>query len=85
MRPFSKTTCLFIGVNVLLFIGLLCLTQNISKMDKVKDNKMKPNLRISNYFEIPVAADEYLNREPRFSIVIVSHKEVLLEKTYPIK
>ena len=85
MRPFATTTYVFIGINILLFVGLLWLTQQISKMDKVKDNQMKPHLRISNHFEIPVAPEEHVKRESRFSIVIVTHKEVLLEKTYPIK
>ena len=84
MRPFATTTYLFIGINILLFIGLICLTQKISKMDKAMNNKMKPHLRMSNHFEIPVAADEYVKPEPSFTVVLVTHKEVLLEKTYPI-
>lgn len=83
MRPFAGTTCVFLCINLMLFLGLFWITRKITQIDVMKETKVKPHLRIANTFEIPVAPQEEVKRDPRFSVVIVTHKEVLLEKTYP--
>lgn len=65
--------------------GFVWFNRSLSQLSKFPAEGRKSHLRLAYDFQSPQTVDEYYANTKRFSVVIVTHKEALLEKTYPIK
>ena len=55
----------------------------MNKPQNKKEEEFVSHLRLESGPVNIMTEDEYFRNEKRFSVVIVTHKEPLLEKTYP--
>ena len=67
------------------FSGFVWFNRNLSQLSRFPTEGRKSHLRLAYDFQSPQTVDEYYANTKRFSVVIVTHKEALLKKTYPIK
>ena len=72
------------AITVLFFVVFFRLNGNIDKLDTKREEEYMKHLRMRNERVSIMTEEEYYSDEKRFSIVIVTHQEPLLEKTYPI-
>ncbi len=84
-----RRTTLFVYFSLVfviaLFSGFVWFNRSLSQLSKFPAEGRKSHLRLAYDFQSPQTVDEYYANTKRFSVVIVTHKEALLEKTYPIK
>ena len=83
MRGSSVATIIFAIINLACIVVLVWLNRNADSFDQKRKDVLKKHLRLSNDFMPPMTENEYYANEKRFSVVIVTHQEVMLEKTYP--
>ena len=69
---------------IALFSGFIWFNRSMSKLSQVRGEGRKSHLRLTYDFQSPQTVDEFYANTQRFSVVIVTHNEALLEKTYPI-
>lgn len=84
MRNTTAVTVIFVFVNALVFSWFLWFNKSAASVAKSDRDYRRQFLRDSHSFEAPIVADELYANTQRFSVVIVTHNEALLEKTYPI-
>lgn len=83
MRGSSIATFIFAVINLACIVVLVWLNRNADSFDQQRKDVLKKHLRLSNDFMPPITENEYYANEKRFSVVVVSHHEEMLEKTYP--
>ena len=83
MRLTSVATYVFLAFNVLGFVVLMRMNWGMNKPQNKKEKEFVSHLRLESGPVNIMTEDEYFRNEKRFSVVIVTHKETLLEKTYP--
>ena len=83
MRLFSIISCTFLLVNICCIFCFVWVYQYTKVRFDVSNESANHYLR--NIKEVVVAdsVSDTPSKEKRFSIVIVTHMETLLEKTYP--
>ena len=84
MRYITIATYFLVSITVLFFVVFFRMNGNIDKLDTKREEEYMKHLRMRNERVNIMTEEEYYRDEKRFSIVIVTHKEPLLEKTYPI-
>lgn len=84
MRYITIATYFLVAITVLFFVVFFRLNGNIDKLDTKREEEYMKHLRMRNERVNIMTEEEYYRDEKRFSIVIVTHQEPLLEKTYPI-
>ena len=84
MRNTTVVTVIFVFVNAFVFSWLIWFNKSAASLTKSNRDHRRQFLRESHSFQAPIVADEYYAKTPRFSVVIVTHNEALLEKTYPV-
>ena len=84
MRNTTVVTVIFVFVNAFVFGWLFWFNKSAASATKSDRDYRRQFLRETHSFEPPIVADELYAKTPRFSVVIVTHNEALLEKTYPI-
>lgn len=83
MRSTTVALYIFAVINIACIIALVWFNRNAESFDKQRKDVLKKHLRMSNDFVSPMTENEYYANEKRFSIVVVTHQEPMLEKTYP--
>ena len=84
MRYITIATYFLVAITVLFFVVFFRLNGNIDKLDTKREEEYMKHLRMRNERVNIMTEEEYYREQKRFSIVIVTHQEPLLEKTYPI-
>ena len=73
----------FLAFNAMCFVVIIRMNWRINNPQSRKKDWHMYNLRLDGSQENVITEEEYFKDEKRFSVVIVTHNEPLLEKTYP--
>lgn len=85
MRRTTLFICISLVFGIAFFSGFIWFNWNLSQLNRIPREGGRSHLRLAYDFQSPQTVDEYYANTQRFSVVIVTHKEALLKKTYPMK
>lgn len=83
MKSTTVAIYIFAILNIACIVALAWFNRNGDSLDHKRKEVMKKHLRVTNEFPHLITENEYYAKEKRFSVVVVTHKETMLEKTYP--
>ena len=83
MKSTTVAIYIFAILNIACIIVLAWFNRNGDSLDQKRKEVLKKHLRVTNEFpRVMMTEKEYYATEKRFSVVVVTHKETMLEKTY---
>lgn len=74
---------IFAVLNIACIVALVWFNKNGDTLDQKRREVLRKHLRASHRSMQPITEQDYYKTQKRFSIVVVTHMETMLEKTYP--